>query len=932
MSDCRYALQAWAAVPGSKPITLVNAKANRNCASLGRAQIAQAVEKKRSIPGATAITQRIKCIGKGRQNWCSAKSANYIRTLRAVVVLKDVQAPAVQILGDTPLAGGAWVRGDQPLNYTASDNIGVELRPSLVGGARKRRSYEAVSRHFPGRRFHRACSHVRMALARSTSERISLAEGTQQLVVQAEDAASNTASSEALVARIDNTAPARVDVALEGGDQWRNQNAWTAVWANPDEGDRAPIVAADYKLCDAQDATSCSHDTQAAPGISRLPMTVPGPGEWKLSVWRTDAAGNQNEAHRSVPVTLRYDPEPPKLAFESPDPADPTLVAAHATDELSGVAGGVIDIAPAGTGAWQPLTTGHDDGRLVARIDDATLPPGAYVLRAHASDRAGNETTQDRRGDGQPMMVTLPLRKPASLQAGFERTVRRPGTRRGTIVVLRPAARVGYEQRAAIAGRLTTDDGRAIAGAAVQLFAAEQVIDTVTTDANGRFRTSVVGTQSQDLRLAYTGSSQALPTQTTLKLRVPAATSAKVSRQSRPERASGHVPRKGARPAGARRRQARRDPGPVHRPLADVPHDAQRRAGALVEPLPLPAHPGSPALPVPSPAPEGGRLSLRDERVADARGAGVGHVIATDDANLVGPMRGDRVLDQLRQRLTYANVMATVAVFIALGGSSYAALQIDSGDIANNSVRSVDVRNRTLSDRDVKRNGLTGRSIRESRLGRVPQAREADRLGGMTAADLLLKCPEGTFVIADVCVETTPRSAVPYGAAVIECATTEPARSPGRRLPTHGELRAALSGVQLAPGGELTAEVYPSSTRPGDVDVLVVTDQVGSVTLTANKAAGQGVPLRHRPQELTRCEITPTRKECDVIAECSPTAAGGPFRAAVPPELSCLPSRSAGRLARGRRDRVAADAGGDRGRPARVLGYRCPGGRGGRGP
>ena len=54
------------------------------------------------------------------------------------------------------------------------------------------------------------------------------------------------------------------------------------------------------------------------------------------------------------------------------------------------------------------------------------------------------------------------------------------------------------------------------------------------------------------------------------------------------------------------------------------------------------------------------------------------------------------MLDQLRQRLTYANVMSTVAVFIALGGSSYAALQIDSGDIANNSVRGVDVRNRTL--------------------------------------------------------------------------------------------------------------------------------------------------------------------------------------------------------------------------------------------
>jgi hypothetical protein len=226
---------------------------------------------------------------------------------------------------------------------------------------------------------------------------------------------------------------------------------------------------------------------------------------------------------------LRYDPGPPKLAFEPAHPADPTLVAARATDELSGVAGGVIDIAPAGTAAWQSLPTANDAGRLVARIDDAALPAGTYLLRAQATDRAGNQTTQDRRGDGQPVVVTLPLRKAASIDAGFERTVRRPGKRRGTMVVLRPAARVEYEQRAAIAGRLTAD-GRAIASAAVQLIAADQVVDTVTTDANGKFRTSVVGARSQDLRLAYAGSAQALPTQATLKLRVAAATTAKVSR------------------------------------------------------------------------------------------------------------------------------------------------------------------------------------------------------------------------------------------------------------------------------------------------------------------------------------------------------------------------------------------------------------------
>ena len=195
------------------------------------------------------------------------------------------------------------------------------------------------------------------------------------------------------------------------------------------------------------------------------------------------------------------------------------------------------------------------------------------------------------------------------------------------------------------------------------------------------------------------------------------------------------------------------------------------------------------------------------------------------------------MLENLRTRLTYANVMSTIAVFIALGGSSYAALQIDSGDIENNSVRGVDVRNRSLSERDLKRNALGARSIRESRLSRVPHARDADRLGGMTAADLLLKCPPGTFPIADVCAEISARPAAAYGTAVVQCSTTGVPAGPGRRLPTHGELLAALTAVQLAPGGELTSEVWQNMTT-GRLDALYVTDEVGSVAPTPDTAAG----------------------------------------------------------------------------------------------
>jgi hypothetical protein len=185
------------------------------------------------------------------------------------------------------------------------------------------------------------------------------------------------------------------------------------------------------------------------------------------------------------------------------------------------------------------------------------------------------------------------------------------------------------------------------------------------------------------------------------------------------------------------------------------------------------------------------------------------------------------VRHKLSHRLTYANVMSTLAVFIALGGSSYAAIHISGSNIEN----------RSIPAKKLKRNSITGREVRESRLN-VPRARRADRLGGFTADQLRVHCPSDTFPVADVCVERTARPAAAYGSAVGQCSGVGTPAGPGRRLPTHGELRAALAGVTLAPGGELTSHVYSSTTSPGELDVLYVTDQVGSAALTPNTGAG----------------------------------------------------------------------------------------------
>ena len=182
----------------------------------------------------------------------------------------------------------------------------------------------------------------------------------------------------------------------------------------------------------------------------------------------------------------------------------------------------------------------------------------------------------------------------------------------------------------------------------------------------------------------------------------------------------------------------------------------------------------------------------------------------------------------LRSRLTYANVMSTLAVFIALGGSSYAAVSLNGRDLKHRSVPAT----------KIKRNALTGAEIRESRLGRVPRAAYADQLSPEATQQLLDKCPADMFPVAGTCVEESARRPAPYGSAVLECRNFGIPAGPGRRLPTHGELMAALARVDLAPGGELTSNVYPSSQYPGELDVLYVTTKGGGVALTVSRFEG----------------------------------------------------------------------------------------------
>lgn len=52
--------------------------------------------------------------------------------------------------------------------------------------------------------------------------------------------------------------------------------------------------------------------------------------------------------------------------------------------------------------------------------------------------------------------------------------------------------------------------------------------------------------------------------------------------------------------------------------------------------------------------------------------------------------------------ISYANVVATLALFIALGGSSYAAIVITGKNVKNNSLTTKDIKNRSLLKKDFK--------------------------------------------------------------------------------------------------------------------------------------------------------------------------------------------------------------------------------------
>lgn len=171
----------------------------------------------------------------------------------------------------------------------------------------------------------------------------------------------------------------------------------------------------------------------------------------------------------------------------------------------------------------------------------------------------------------------------------------------------------------------------------------------------------------------------------------------------------------------------------------------------------------------------------------------------------------------MRPKLSYANVMATVAVFIALGGASYAAIKLPK-----NSVGAKQIKKNAVTGAKVKDGSLTGADLVASSLGTVNRANSAanadnaGELGGSPPSAFHDKCPAGTVsVTSALCM--TPKSIGNH--TFLEAA--EACAAEGLRLPSPGE--GLLMAPKAAPFAFWTDDFWVNKEEEQALWVLSIT-------------------------------------------------------------------------------------------------------------
>jgi hypothetical protein len=125
------------------------------------------------------------------------------------------------------------------------------------------------------------------------------------------------------------------------------------------------------------------------------------------------------------------------------------------------------------------------------------------------------------------------------------------------------------------------------------------------------------------------------------------------------------------------------------------------------------------------------------------------------------------MMREIRRHLSYANVMSTIAMVLALGGATALA----AGHLKKNTVTSKSIKNGAVKTADLKGSAVTGAKIADGAVG----------IGDVSAA-LHLGCKGGTQYLQGACIDNGPEGTTNWGLAELDCANK------GGRLPNVSEL------------------------------------------------------------------------------------------------------------------------------------------------
>jgi hypothetical protein len=328
------------------------------------------------------------------------------------------------------------------------------------------------------------------------------------------------AATEAKAGQTANMTFGPLDLTVEGGEGWRRANDFDLRWSDPPGLLGTTMIAgASLRIVGPGGYDTGKVYTRGS-GIAALDnVRLPGPGAFTAQVTLRDIFGRES-GQPDGSATLRLDDLPPTVAFLPPSQgvlSASGAVAATVSDPHSGPAAGGVEIRRVDSDRWDALASRLEPGSPggVAQLV-ATLPgrvdPGAYVLRAEATDGVGNDasTTMLAEGGGEPA-------EPLS-DAGASRRASHAGSKTRLFARLRwrrrrgPRISVPFWAAATLSGRLLDADGAGLAGRRLRVVSrpsrgalSGRRVATVATGAHGGFKLALPSGPSRRITVSFAG-------------------------------------------------------------------------------------------------------------------------------------------------------------------------------------------------------------------------------------------------------------------------------------------------------------------------------------------------------------------------------------------------------------------------------------------